>query len=353
MRNPDAAGAVLPAMRPLLAFAAVLLLAGCVQPFQADQGALDAVASCRDRAATARTLYFGPGLHLGPDAPSAAGSVAGNAFSNAFLTNDLKQWLSDPVDGLWLVGNVTLELWVRSTGTPAPVVLSGPVGEGYQLFDQFGTDRSFQPSYATEYGPPLAQAGTVTHYTEALAMPKGGFVAEPGDRLRVLVTDLALDDPAGGGGHDVLFGGATPSQVRFTATCYPRLAWQSQTVVDTTVDLPANRGLLTGAVPAEQGVNVDLTSANLPQGSERVTITLQQTGDRNPLKDDVDLVLRDTKGDAVWSIGSPYSDEAGTLWADNLHALFPDGRFTVEVDSYSGVAYSGRLVVTAAAGRLP
>ena len=58
-------------------------------------------------------------------------------------------------------------------------------------------------------------------------------------------------------------------------------------------------------------------------------------------------MARFRSGRAVWSIGSPYSNETGTLWADNLQAVFPDGTLTVEVDSYSGVDYQGHLTVTA------
>jgi hypothetical protein len=298
-------------------------------------------------------LYFGPDLRL-QEAPAPAGYAPGNAFSSAFLTDDLKQWLSDPVpQGLWLLGNVTLEVWVRSTGSPAPLAANpNAPGQGYHLFDQFGSDRSLQPAFATEYSDVAPMAGKVDHYTETLAMPKGGFVVERGDRVRVLLTDLALDG-SDGGGHDVLFGGQTPSQVRFTAHCWPGLRWSDpQTVTDTTVMLPGNQGLLTGAVP-KGPANQAKVAVTLPAGTQRLTVKLNQTNDRNPAKDDVDINLLDRSGKAVWSIGSPFSNESGTLWADDLAAAFPDGQLTVEVESYSGVDYTGHLVVTAETAVLP
>ncbi|MEA3203327.1 MAG: hypothetical protein QOI63_1002, partial [Thermoplasmata archaeon] len=250
--------------------------------------------------------------------------------------------------GLWLVGNATLSFWASSAGLPAPVVTSG-TGQGYLFFDQFGSDRSLQPSYATEYGPPYQPAGTVTHYEETLAMPVGGFVVEKGQRVRVLLTDLALEGQDGGG-HAILFGGATPSQVRFTARCYPAFAWSGGQVVDQAVLLPGNQGAVTHAAAPKQGVNQARVEVDLPPGTGRLTIHLAQGTDANPGKDDLDLTLLDASGEPLWSIGSPYADESGTLWQDNL-AQF-GGHMTVQVDSYSGVAYQGRLTVLAETPRL-
>ena len=338
---------------PLLA---VLLLAGCFGgggPTEAKAAA--AIADCQDDPAIPQRLYFGPAMGLQPELPP-AGYAAGNSFSSGFLTNDLKEWLSEAVPaGLWLVGNVTIDYWVRSTGTPAPLAVprdpSDPssVGQGYHFFNQFGSDRTFQPAYAVEYSDAVPQEGTVDHYVEELTLEPGGFVLERGDRVRLLLTDLALDG-ANGGGHDVLFGPDHPSFVSFTAKCWPDLQWQGDEVLlDEAVSLPANQGLLFGG--AAQGhqsneansAEFDLT---VPPGTGRLTVQLRQSGDANPVKDDIDITLLDRSGQEAWSIGSPYSDESGTLWADNLEAKFPSGEMTVRVDSYSGVAYTGQLLVT-------
>jgi len=329
-----------------------VLAAGCVgaAPEAKVQRAL---ADCRSAPATEHVLYFGPALRLQESMPP-AGYAPGNAFSSGFLTNDLKEWLSDPVpSGLWLLGNATLEYWARSSGTPAPLATNpNSPGMGYQFFDQFGSNRSFQPSFATEYSDVAPAAGTVQHFTEVLAMPKGGFVVEAGDRVRVLLTDLALDG-ANGGGHDILFGGQTPSQVRFTAHCWPGLRYGAPaTIADQAVSLPGNQGLLTGAVP-KSPANQAKVPVHVPPGTARLTVTLVQTNDRNPVKDDVDVMLLDRSGRGVWSIGSPYTNETGVLWEDNLAAVFPDGDVVVEVESYSGVGYTGHLTVTAEPATLP
>lgn len=330
---------------------AVLLLAGCLGGGSAEDRAESEVASCREAPLAEHVLYFGPSLSLQPQVPP-AGSAPGNAFSSGFLTNDLKEWLSAPVaDGLWLAGNVTLEFWVRSTGTPAPLVIGGPTGEGYHFFNQFGSDRTLQPSFAVEYSEVAPAAGTIDHYNETLQMPPGGFVLEAGDRVRVLLTDLAADGQDGSG-HEVLFGGGTPSQVRFLARCWPGLEYTDAVVADESFMLPGNQGLLTGAVPASPA-NQHTIDVQLPAGTDRLRIDLKQTADPNPAKDDIDMTLLDRAGEAVWSIGSPYSDESGTLWADNLRSVFPDGAFTIQVDSYSGAGWQGKVTVTASDARAP
>lgn len=338
-----------PGLPPAAVLVTALLAAGCFGSGLSEERADAAIADCRLAPAVPHTYFFGPSMSLQP-APQPEGYAPGNAFSSAFLTNDLKEWLSQPLaEGLWLVGNVTLEYWVRSAGTPAPIVLGGEPGEGYHFFNQFGSDRSLQPAYAVEYSDVAPAEGTVDHYVETLELPPGGFVVEAGDRLRVLLTDLALDG-MDGAGHDVLFGGETPSQVRFTARCWPELDYFEERVVEESLVLPGNQGLLTGAVPAG-AANQERIEVAIPVGADRVRFDLRQGRDANPVKDDVDLQLLDRAGQPVWSIGSPYSDESGTLWADNLRAVFPDGFVTVQVDSYSGLAYEGTLTVTASHAR--
>lgn len=337
-------------MRVLLALAIVVLASGCLQSGGTSKAgaAVEAWEDCRNSPAAAHTLFFAQGHRLVETAPAAAGAEPGNAFSSGFLTNDLKEWLSDPVpDGLWLVGDVELDYWVRSTGSPAPLAIGGEPGEGYHFFNQFGSDRTLQPSYATEYSTVAPLPGAVDHYVETLPMPPGGFVVEAGDRVRVLLTDLALDGPMGSG-HDVLFGGDTPSQVRFTAKCFPTLTWPTTDVLlDEAVSLPGNQGLLTGAIEATEGVNVQTFRVSIPLGTQRLSVRLTQTDDATQAKDDIDLTLLEVGGNRTWSVGSPYSDERGTLWFDNLVAVFPHRDIDVRVDSYSGVAYTGRIVVTA------
>lgn len=333
-------------MRVMAVLLLVLLLPGCLGGGATEARALSAIDACRAAPPVQQTLYFGPAMGLQEGIPP-AGYAPGNSFSSGFLTNDLKEWLSRPVpEGLWLVGDVTLDYWVRSTGTPAPLVIGGDPGQGYHFFNQFGSDRTFQPAYAVEYSDAVPQAGTIDHYTETLELFPGGFVLEPGDRFRVLLTDLALDGD-NGGGHDVLFGPEHPSSLTFTAKCWPTLTWRpEQALLDEAISLRGNQGLLVGGDRVANEANRVQFDLQLPPQAMRLTVSLQQTDDRNPVKDDMDVRLLDRSGQEAWSIGSPYSDESGTLWLDNLQAVFPSGEFTVQVDSYSGVAYTGRLTVT-------
>lgn len=334
----------------VLAVLVFLLLAGCLSSSGEPAGAraaVDAWEACRQAPTSSFTWFFAPGHHLAEQTPD-AGAEPGNAFSSGFLTNDLKEWLSDPVPaGLWVVGNVTLEYWVRSTGSPAPLAIGGEAGEGYHFFNQFGSDRTLQPSYATEYSTVAPLPGAVDHYTELLPMPEGGFVVEAGDSLRVLLTDLALDGPQGSG-HEVLFGGDTPSQVRLEARCFPTLAWpHTDLLLDEAVSLPGNQGLLTGRVPPTEGLNLATFDILVPADAQRLTVRLSQdASDANQAKDDIDLELHDAELNRTWGIGSPYSDEQGALWQDNL-AWLTTGNLQVRVNSYSGIGYTGRIVVTA------
>ena len=344
---------------PLLLVAA---LAGCLDdeasPEGIDPKVVAALDACRHGPTATTTLFFGPRHTLQRTFP-AAGREPGNAFSSGFLTNDLKEWLGEPVAaGQWLVGEATVEYWVRSTGSPAPLAVDPTQpGEGYHFFAQFGSDRSLQPAYATQFATVAPLPDTVEHYTANFTLAEGGFVLEKGDRVRFLLTDLALDGPDGSG-HDVLFGGDTPSQVRFSARCYPTLAWTSVTVVDETLRLPGNQALFAGGIPPEgvptkqEGFNFQTVAFTLPPDAQRMTVTLTQQDDLNQVKDDVDLVLYEHAGAHEYGIGSPYSDEAGTLWSDNLAAHFPYGEVDLQVNSYSGVDYTGRLLVTAETARL-
>ncbi|HUR25890.1 MAG TPA: hypothetical protein VM327_07760 [Candidatus Thermoplasmatota archaeon] len=340
---------------PMTTLLAVFLLAGCFDGGPTEDNAVAAISDCRMQPPLEQRLYLGPALGLQPGLPP-DGYAKGNSFSGGFLTDDLKEWLSPAqTTGLWLVGNVTLDYWVRSTGTPAPIALprdpSDPsaYGQGYHFFNQFGSDRTFQPAAAIEYSDAVPQEGAIDHYTETLALEPGGFVIEPGDRIRLLLTDLALDG-AGGGGHDVLFGPEHPSFVAYTARCWPELLWRpSEVLLDEPVSLPANQGLLFGGrLQGRQANAANQARFELvvPPGTTRLRFDLMQEDDRNPVKDDVDITLLDRAGAAAWSIGSPYSDESGTLWVDNLDAKFPTGELKVQIDSYSAVAYTGRLTVT-------
>lgn len=335
----------------LVLAAATLSLAGCLvgseSPDEADAG-VAASPFCGVDGPREVTLYLRD-LSLVPDLPE-PGVTAGNGFDEAFLTNGLDEWTVEAAATFRLVGNVSLEFWTRGHAMPAPIVLGGDPGEGYHFFNQFGTSRGFVESYAIEYGAVVDDGETVRHYEETFAMPEGGVLVEAGDTVRLLLTNLVLDDPVAGRGPDILWGGDTPSALTYTAVCERTPRWAEVHQERHSVSVPTNQGLLTGAVPAEEGVNHADVPFTLHADADRLTISLTQTAATNPTKDDMDLTIHDADGVEVWSIGSPYTDEVGTRWRANLDASMPPGDYVVRVNSYSGTGYEG--VVTIAQHRL-
>lgn len=311
----------------LFVAAAVTLGAGCLR--QADgcwSGERESV------------WHFGPQNTLRADASD--GSAPANGFVEAFLTDSIAEWRSPPLeDGLLLTGNVTLEYWVRYAPGVAPIVLGRDPGEGYHAFNQFGSERGFMPAFAIENGPVLLTGDEEVHVVEVLQTPPGGFVYEPGDHVRVLLTNLVLDLP--GEGTQVLFGPERPSHVRFTASCRAATP-EDAAPIEQSVPLlfAANQGLLTGAVPPSP-LNHGEAVLEWDGDVDRITFELRQGLDANPVKDDIDMTI--LADGTAWNGGSPYADETVTLWHENLAALWPDGRLRVSVDSYSGVLYMGSL----------
>jgi hypothetical protein len=320
----------------------LLLLPGCLGGNDDDRAT--SPADCLGEPARESVFWFGPGHTLQANAP-AGGEEAGNGFTEAFLTNDLKEWLSEPVPaGLHLEGNVTVVFWARNVGTPAPIVIGGEPGEAYHFFNQFGSDRSFQPAYAVEYAEVVPEAGSVAQYTEVLQLPAGGFVLERGDRVRLLLTSLVLDD-AEGSGHDILFGGETPSHVRFSARCYPDRSFPSSSCQTFAIELRGNQGLLTGAIPPQEGVNTVGVPLEVNGTLSRLDVALVQTGGPRLPKQDIDVDIQDSAGTSVWSIGSPYTNERGLLFEENIEEALAPGTYTIRVNSYSGTQYNGALEV--------
>lgn len=313
-----------------------LALAGCITA--------DAPDTCPDEG-TPTTLHFGPDYTLVPEAPG-EGHEVGNGFVEAFLTDDMDEWRAAPAaEGYVIHGNVTIDYWIRYADGAAPIVIGRDAGEGYHFFNQFGSDRGFMPAYAIENGPVLRRAGEVQGYHEVLDAPPGGFVVEEGDSLRLLLTNLLVDAPTGTD-QQVLFGSDTPSGITFTAWCRDAAATGPAREVHADILFVANQGLLTGALP-ESPLNHAAFRLQWEGPIDRITIELTQTGDPNPLKDDVDMTLVAPNG--TWSGGSPYSNEIVTLWPENLAALGAldgqAGSLQILVDSYSGAAYEGLLSV--------
>lgn len=329
--------------------AGACLVSGCANQAEDGAGKPEAsdVRTCDASTSEPYRFWFAAGRALLQGDIPAAGAVPGNAFSSAFLTNDLDEWLSEPVPAdLHILGAVTLEFWARNVGTPAPIIVGGQPGEGYHFFNQFGSNRSLQPGYAVEYAPVAPTPGQVDHYNETIALPEGGFVIERGDRVRVLLTDLALDGLEGAG-HDILFGGSTPSSVSFSATC--RIAPPRNLELHRSagsITLLGNQGLLTGAIPATEGVNMATRPITVYEETVRITVDLEQTSGPTMPKQDVDVEILDSSNAVVWSVGSPYTNEHGTIYEANIAALFPAGEYKVRVHSYSGTSYAGNLVIT-------
>lgn len=289
------------------------------------------------------TFYLGPDHGLYTTA-QADGRTPGNGFAEAFLTNDLDEWTFGPFEhDVRVVGNATLRFWTQGNNMAAPIVIGGDPGEGYHFFNQLGSNRGFIESYAIEYASALGDT-TIRSYEETFVMPEGGLVLEAGDTLRLLLTNLVLDD-AEGAGPDILWGEAYPSALEMDLTCIEPRQWTLLEEESTPLSIPFHHGLLTGAVPATAGVNFQDVPFVLGNLTDRLTIRMEQTSTTNPVKDDMDITVLDAAGAQVWSIGSPYSDEIGTRYRENLGDM-PPGSYVVRVNSYSGHAYEGRLTVT-------
>lgn len=323
-------------MRVLLTLSVVL--AGCLGSPPTHDG--DMTEEC---APTDVTWYLHEG-RLVREAPP-QGSTNGNGFAEGFLNNDLAQWLSLPLEsGVVIEGNVSLQLWVRYNGAPAPLAIGGTPGEGYHFFNQFGSDVTFQPSYAIEYAPVAIAPDTVIIYNETFVMPEGGFVVEKGHAVRLLLTGLLLEsDPLA---TEILTGGAHASRLTYRATCFADEPWVPVQYLQHPVLLPGNQGLLTGAIPATEGVNQVTYRFTLLDDTNRLTVRVRQEQANHPGKDDVDMEFLNEAGNVIYTQGSPFTDETLVLWDANLHAFAPTGQtYLVRIHSYSGVHYVGNLEV--------
>ncbi len=326
-----------------IAILLIALLAGCAGAPVAPTSGPDTATTCDANPSTS-TLWLGPDHALVNETP-AAGAVFSNGFDEAFLVDTMDEWTAAPSPhALRLVGNLTLEFWVRNSGTPAPVTIGGDPGEAYHWFNQIGTQRGFVPAFGREYASIVPLPGSIDHYTEVIAMPPGGLHVEQGDTLRVLLTSLVVDDTRSTG-QEILFGGDTPSSITFDHHCMAPLGWKEIASDERDITIRAHQGLITGAIPATAGLNYADVPFELLPGTQRLTISLVQEADRNPLKDDMDITLLDGSGAAITSIGSPYADDIGTFYAANLAAMMPPGAYTVRVESYSGHAYQGHVSV--------
>ncbi len=90
-------------------------------------------------------------------------------------------------------------------------------------------------------------------YNETFRMPEGGFVIEAGEKVRILATGLLSETPATA--TNILTGIGHASAIRFQARCFAVHHWHNEQNVASPVLLPANQGLLTGAIPATEGAN--------------------------------------------------------------------------------------------------
>lgn len=332
---------------PLVVALLLVALSGCFGP----EDSSDTPPLLVDQEATCDVVLYldgSQGPRLVKDAP-AAGSRAGNGFAEAFLTNDMEEWQGSLVEicgtGAWLVeGPIRTILQVESNIAPAPIVLGGEPGEGYHFFNQLGDDSSgFLQGYDVEYAPILSTPGSVATYEFEYPADPGGWWIASGATIRWLLTSLVLDGPDFG--HKILFGGDNPSRLEFTARKVEPAPLLSKLEEQYDVNLEANQGLLTGAIPAQEGLNVQ----HFPFTIYDATAILQiELFDRSSsmVKGDADLNIQSLNGEPLWSIGSPYSYEAARVHERTLEEIFPPGNYVLEVTGYSTVNYQGTVVVT-------
>jgi hypothetical protein len=325
---------------------AIAFLSGCAAPSPpATSSAKPPVVACDESPATTFTFYPDDAYSLRANG-SAAGVVPIHGFQDAFLDDSLPTWVSAPLEtGLRVEGNVTVDLFVLDLGTPAPAP-GGPPGSTTHLYVQFGTNATFMPAFASITGPVAPDTGQPHEYNVTLQVPRGGFVAEAGERLRLLVGSLAIDLPTSRG-EALLVGAGTPTHVTFAARCFEAQSWFPEQDLKKLVMLPGNEGLFTHLVPAQSGANVADFPFTVINSTARLTIALRSDGAMHPGKDDMDIELLDASGTVVWTAATPFSNETLRMWKPNLDALLPPGsQATTRVHSYSGVNYVGRLEIT-------
>ncbi len=296
------------------------------------------------------TLYLGPGLSLSSEMP-ANGFTRGNGFNEAFLSNSMDEWHGPFSQRTWLIeGDIVLELWTREGDLPAPVILGRDPGEGYHFFNQVGTNRGFLEASAVSNGP-VVPADRTQHLTQRFATPPGGILLEREDYVRLLLTHLALDADDRPANEEarveppaILWGPDAPSRIEFSATCQRDPVWMPLSNEHPTVVVPGHQGLITGAIPDQEGANYQDIPFHLHPETDRLTIRLDEAGESGP-KNDMDLIILDANGDVNWGIGSPYNNERGTRWPANLDASMPPGDYTLRVNSYSGTGYVGQASI--------
>lgn len=334
-------------MQRLTLFLLVVLtaVAGCAGPVQPPPRPPEPT-GCAAQPAVLHTFHLAPGLML-DTTPPAAGSAPGNGFEEAFVTNTMDVWTSAPLaEGLHVAGAITIEAWIDVRGPPtAPE--PGTSGEGRLLVHQVGSDRAFLPG-AAAVSRPLSDPPGLVHVNHTIEPAPGGFTFEAGDRVRLLLSALAMET-ADGPATVVHFGGDRPSQVRFMATCVPPAEWMIHRYIRQPVVVTANQGGPLGLPPAGcedvVGQQACVSQVDLPftleNGTERLRLFLRtQQADREP-KGDMDLQLLDSAGTVLYEAGSPLVNETIVLWPANLAAMAPPGPYIARANLYGGAAYSG------------
>ncbi|MEA3189476.1 MAG: hypothetical protein QOD77_58 [Thermoplasmata archaeon] len=324
-------------MQRLALLAILIVVAGCASPDPPQPPAPEV--ACEDQPPRDLTLYLGPGRTLVPELPAESGVERSDGFEEGFANNGAVPWRSEPVEmAVRVVGDVRLELFARSTGSAGYPTPAAP-GEAFRFFNQFGSSRFPGAATAAYYTALVEPEGTAWVANQTFVLPKGGIVLERNDTASLLLAGLSPD------GEDILFGGDTPSRLTFQVACEPDHAWVLLRYLRFPVNLPANQGGPTGAIPAIEGVNLLTVPFTLENGTQRLRVFLRGAFADSEPKDDLDLRLLDAAGNVLVDPSTPYTDELLVLWPDNLAAFMPLGDYTIRVDSYSGVQYSGLLEI--------
>lgn len=323
-------------MQRLALLVLALVLAGCAKPDPPQPP--PAEVACEDQPPRDVTLYLGPGRTLVAELP-AAGVEPSDGFEEGFVSNGAVPWRSEPADGAArIVGDVRLELFARSTGAPGYPTTGAP-GEAFRFFNQFGSGRFPGAATAAYYTPLVEPEGTAWTANQTFVLPEGGIVLERNDTVSLLLAGLSP------GGEEILFGGETPSRLMFQLECVPDHAWSLMRYLRFPVNLPANQGGPTGAVPPIEGVNTLTVPFTLENGTQRLRVFLRGAFADSEPKDDLDMRLVGADGTVLVEPSTPYTNEFLVLWPDNLAAFLPPGDYAIRVDSYSGLQYSGLLEV--------
>lgn len=200
------AGPGMPPRALLLSLCLALAAAGCLGSSDPPAGGATPDAG----SPVDHTGFFTSDMGLAPTAEADAAAVRSGSFFQAWAQGtDYPTWESDALGADQIVHNLSITLFVRSTG---------PVVESVRFPDIMvyaGAGGAWMGFNSTKFASVLVP-GQVYEITMALAVPEGGLVIPRGERLGFKVVPVMHQNDAAD--VEILVGGEQATVVTFTAT---------------------------------------------------------------------------------------------------------------------------------------